>query len=112
MSVTSQAAQVVISVIPIVGIAMGSIVVFFYLLWSHKEKVLLISRDRYEPLHVDLDTFSLLAGILLSAVGGVLTVLLAALEGLKYGLLGGLIPLGLGTGLLFFYRIRNRRNRG
>ena len=29
------AAQVIIAIIPIVGIVMGSVVIFFYLLWHH-----------------------------------------------------------------------------
>ncbi len=109
MSFPSVAAQVVISVIPIVGIVMGSVVVFFYLLWSHKEKVLLIERGAYTPNRIELDTFALLTGILLGGVGTVLTALFIAKDGLGYGILGGLIPLALGIGLLVFYGIRSRR---
>ena len=110
MSVPSVAAQVVMSVIPIVGIVMGCVVVFFYLLWSHKEKVLMIERGAYRPNAIELDTFSLLTGILLSGVGGVLTALFIVKDGLQYSLLGGLIPLALGIGLLVFYGIRSRRS--
>lgn len=110
MSVPSVAAQVVVSVIPIVGIVMGSVVVFFYLLWNHKEKMLLIQSGAFEPSHLDLDTFCLLAGLLLVGVGGALLVLLILMDGLAYSLLGGLIPLALGAGLLLFYGIRSRRS--
>ncbi|MBL8967368.1 MAG: hypothetical protein JNG85_10175 [Spirochaetaceae bacterium] len=108
MQQPSEAAQVIISVIPIVGIVMGSVVVFFYLLWNHKEKRLMIERGIYEPLRLDLDTFALLAGLLLGLVGLVLSVLFLAMDGVAYSLLGGLIPLALGAGLLCFHGMRSR----
>jgi len=36
---TYNAVRVIISIIPIVGIVMGSVVVFFYLLWNHKRRI-------------------------------------------------------------------------
>lgn len=111
MPTTTPAAQVVISVIPIVAIAMGSVLVFFYLLWAHKEKMLLIARDAYVQPGFDLEVFALLAGILLVAVGVVLTALFVAIEGLAYDLLGGLVPLSLGAGLLAFYALRRRAEK-
>ena len=103
---TSQAAQVIISIIPIVGIVMGSVVVFFYLLWNHKRRTLLIKAGQYKRPNFDLLTFSLLAGLLLSTVGLSLTVFLSIALGVNLGLLGGIIPLAVGTGLLAYYRIR------
>jgi uncharacterized membrane protein len=110
MSVPSVAAQIVISVIPIVAIVMGCVVVFFYLLWSHKEKVLMIERGVYRPGAIEIETFALLTGILLTGVGAVLTALFAAKDGFAYSLLGGLIPLALGIGFLVFFGIRSRRS--
>jgi len=103
---TSQAAQVIISIIPIVGIVMGSVVVFFYLLWNHKRRTLLIKAGQYQRPTFDLLTFSLLTGLLLGSVGLALTVFLAIALGVSFGLLGGIIPLAAGIGLLAYYRIR------
>jgi hypothetical protein len=102
----SSAAQVVISVIPIVGIVMGSVVVFFYLLWQHRRRTLLIKAGIYTKSEFDLLPFSLLAGLLLTCVGISLTVFLALFRGLDYSLLGGIIPLSIGIGLLVFYGIK------
>jgi hypothetical protein len=103
---TSTAAQVIISIIPIVGIVMGSTVVFFYLLWNHKRKILLIQVQHYDPPEFDLLSFSLLTGLLLSSVGISLTVFLALALGVNFGLLGGIIPLAMGIGLLIYYGIK------
>jgi hypothetical protein len=106
MGQTSSAAQIIIAVIPIVGIVMGSLVVFFYLLWNYKWKKLLVQAGQYRDPEFDLRSFSLLTGLLLGSVGITLTVFLAVIQGAGYALLGGLIPLSAGTGLLIFYGIK------
>jgi len=108
MGTASEAAQVLIALIPIVGIVMGSIVVFFYLLWNHRRKSLLI-RQGIKPENVfDLDSFSLLGGLLNLGVGFVITVFFLIKEGWSYGLLGGLIPLSIGLSLSAFFFIRKK----
>lgn len=103
---SSAAAQVIVSIIPIVGIVMGAVVIFFYLLWSYKKTSLLIKAGLYQKNDFDLMSFSLLAGILLFCVGLTLTVFLAIFQGAGFGLMGGLIPLAIGTALLIYYGIR------
>jgi hypothetical protein len=103
---SSAVARVIIAIIPIVGIIMGSVVVFFYLLWNHIRKTLLIKSGQYNKPDFDLLSFSLLAGLLLGSVGISLTLFLAIAQGLDYGLLGGIIPLSIGIGLLIYYRIK------
>jgi len=101
-----EAAKVIIAIIPIVGIFMGSIVIFFYLLWNHRRRTLLIKAGLYAKPEFNLQSFSLLSGLLLASVGITLTIFLSvAVEEVSYGLLGGLIPLSMGVGLLAFYII-------
>ena len=108
--ITSAAAQVLVAIIPIVGIVMGSVVVFFYLLWVHRQRTLLIKAGHFNRPSFDLHSFSLLTGLLLGSVGLTLTVFLAVVTGPTYGLLGGIIPLSMGIGLLAYYVIsRNER---
>ena len=105
--ISSAAAQVLIAIIPIVGIVMGTVVIFFYLLWNHRRRTLLIKAGHYHQSEFDLLSFGLLAGLLLSSVGLTLTVFLAVFTGPSYGLLGGLIPLSMGIGLLVYYGIKH-----
>ncbi|WP_318664315.1 hypothetical protein [Treponema sp.] len=104
-TITSESAQIIISIIPIIGIAIGGIVVFFYILWHHHEVKLRIINGTYKTHTFDLQTFSLLTGLLLTGIGLMLTILFACLEGASYVLLGGLIPFSLGVCLLIFYKI-------
>ncbi len=106
MSGTSIAAQVIIALIPIVGIVLGSVVVVFWLLWNHRERKLLIQQGAWTPSRFDVETVSLLSGLLLSAVGIVLTILILLVDGIGYPLLGGLVPLSAGVSLLIFVRFR------
>jgi len=107
----SAAAQVIVSVIPIVGIVMGSLVLFFFLYWNHRQKILLIEKGMYVKPIFDLDAFSLFAGLILTCIGGVLVAFFLILEGFTYPVLGGLIPLSLGVGFLVFYIIRAHSGR-
>lgn len=109
--ISSSAAQVLIAIIPIAGIVMGAVVVFFYLLWSHRRKTLLIKAGHYSRPAFDLLSFSLLAGLLLGSVGLTLTVFLALVASPTYGLLGGIIPLAMGIGLLAYYGIKRSDRR-
>lgn len=113
MDVTSAAAQVIIAVIPIVGIFMGSVVIFFHLFWNHRRRILLIKAGIYSKPEFNLLSFSLLSGLLLTTVGIALTVLLVIILGASYGLLGGIIPLAMGLGLLVYYILkRNETTAG
>ena len=102
----SAAAQVIIAIIPIVGIVMGSVVIFFYLLWNHRRRTLLIKAGQYQPPSFDFLSFSLLAGLLLASVGIAMTIFLIIAAGAGYGLLGGIIPLACGAALLGFYFLK------
>ncbi|WP_428770975.1 hypothetical protein V1L52_03780 [Treponema sp. HNW] len=99
------AAQIIVSVIPIVGIVIGGTVIFFYLLWRHMQIKLLIKSGSYKPVRFNVGLFALLTGILLTGVGLVLTVLIWIIEGFSYPLLGGLVPFIIGICLVVFYKV-------
>ncbi len=103
--IVSPAAQVIVSIIPIVGICFAASIIFFALLWKHHENVMLIQKDSYNPPKIDLRNFSLLLGLCLVGVGIVLSLMFVLLKHLSWGLLGGLIPLAVGVMLLLFHRI-------
>ncbi|MBQ5781729.1 MAG: hypothetical protein IIW10_07310 [Spirochaetaceae bacterium] len=109
MIATSPAAQVIIAIIPIVGIVIGGTIVFFYLLWRHREIMMLIKTSAYAPVKFNWVLFSLLASLLLLLVGLALTILFAVLDGFSYSLLGGTVPLSLGVGLLIFYIVAAKK---
>jgi hypothetical protein len=106
----SSVAQVIIAIVPMVGLVVSSVLVFFYLLWHHRRKILLIKAGQYHNKDFDVLSFSLLAGLLLASVGAGLTVFFVVIDA-GYGLLGGIIPLAIGAGLLAFYFIKRGEHR-
>jgi hypothetical protein len=110
----STAAQVIVTIIPIVGIVMGCGVVFFYLLWKFQAKKSMIEKGIYKKTEFDIDTFSLFAGLILTGIGLSLLIFFYMKQGLSYGILSGLIPFSVGVSLIVFFilRIRVFKNNG
>ncbi len=109
-NIPSAAAQVLIMVIPIVGIVMGSVVVFFYLLWRHKQNMMMIEKGLRPPSTFNLLSFSLVAGLVTTCVGFVLSIFFVLTDGASYSLLGGLMPLAIGMSLLAYYLLRHNES--
>lgn len=105
-SISSNAAQILISLIPIVGIVMGSVVIFFYLLWNHRQKMKIIEKGIYKENDFNIDVFSILAGLILLTIGISLVVFFLIKEGFSYGVLSGLIPFSIGISFIIFFVIR------
>lgn len=101
----STVAQILITVLPIVAVVTLGVLLFFFMLWRHREIMCLIKMNNYTPHIFNFKVFSLLAGIVLTAIGLVLSFVFFLAGRNVYSLLGGLIPLALGIGLLTFYVI-------
>lgn len=107
MNEPAAAAQVMITIIPIVGIVTGGAVIFFFLLWRHRQRMELIKQGKQPIDPIDLRTFSMLAGLVSGAVGFVLTIFIMVKDGATYSLLGGLIPLSVGVSLVVFSMLKS-----
>ena len=107
----SAAAQIIVTIIPIVGIVMGSVVIFFFLLWNYKQKKLLIEKGLYRKMEFDMMSFSLFSGLLLLSIGAGLVVFFLMKDGFGYSVLGGIIPLCIGAGLTIFFIINILRKK-
>lgn len=92
-----------ITVIPIVGIAVGGFVICMHLLLAHKEKMRMIENNFQFTTPVDLELLSLFTGLVLTGVGLSLSLFFLIKSGIDYALLSGLIPLSTGISLIVFY---------
>lgn len=101
----STIAQVIISLMPIVGIVVGGVCLFFFLLWHHHEVKLQIKTGLFTPVKTDYKAVSLLAGLLLTCVGAIMTIVLGILAKISYSILGGALPFAVGISLLLFYKL-------
>ncbi len=105
MTSLTPAAQVLLSLIPIVGIVVSAVILFFTILWRHRENKLRMIQHTYKEPKINLQVFSLLTGLCLTGIGIVLTLIFALIQGLSYSLLGGLVPLALGIMFIIFYKL-------
>lgn len=107
----SVAAQVIVSLIPIVGIGCAAILAFFAFLWRHLENKTRIEKGTYSPKNFNMEAFSFLLGLCLTGIGIVLSVLFILLDGVSLTAIAGLIPLSLGVALLIFYKCYPRQDK-
>lgn len=105
MTQACPAAQVIIALVPIIGIVFSAFVIFFAVLWKHTEIKLRISKNTYTPPVFDWKIFSLFSGLCLVGVGFAISLVFILISGVTYALLGGLIPLVLGIMILAFYKM-------
>ncbi|MBQ9205240.1 MAG: hypothetical protein IJ158_00825 [Treponema sp.] len=108
--ITSPAAQVIFALIPIVGITIGGVVIFFALLWAHHERKQRIASGEKPKLNYNFKAATLLIGLLLTGIGAMLSLFFALFAGISPTLLGGLIPFTIGICLLLFYRLYDWKN--
>lgn len=99
------AAQIIISLVPIVGVSLAAVLIFFALLWRHIENKLRIQKGTYSPIKFNMETFSLFLGLILVGIGSVLSLLFIMITGFTWGLMSGLLPLGVGISLLVYYNL-------
>ena len=103
MNTISTAAQIIVTIIPIVGIIAGAVVIFTSIYLNHKQKMMMIEKGIHRKINFDLEAFSLFTGLLLLSIGLCLTIFFGVKEGVGYSLLSGIIPLSCGAGLLVYY---------
>ncbi len=104
------AAAVIISIVPLLGVIFGAVLLFFFFLWQYRFRKELIRAGQYQPrLWEHLRVISLLIGSIASSIGLPMFLLFWAIDGVSYSMLGGLIPLFSGLGMLAFYFISGKK---
>ena len=103
---TDPVAQILLSLVPLVGIIAGMVVLIIFIRHYYATRRQMIEAGRFPtPTIQYLRSLALLGGILAISSGLPLTLLFLVVEGISYPLLGGLIPLFAGIGLLIFFSL-------
>jgi hypothetical protein len=99
----SEAAQILVTIIPIVGIVMGAVVLFLYLIFNHRQRMLMIEKGQFRRLVIDYQALALLTGLLTLGIGLSLTVFFYFKDGFAYSVLSGLhTSVGRNKSCVFF----------
>ncbi len=107
---SSPAVQIMITVIPIFGIAVGGFVICMHLFLYHRQRMAMLEKNMNINITIDMELLSLFTGLVLTCVGIALTIFFTIKSGIDYSLLSGLIPLATGIALLAYYMIYSERN--
>lgn len=100
----SQAAEVLIALLPIVSVLAVGVLYFFYMLWEFRKARMLIEKGKSPPPS-RFNERLLLIGIVALCVGVGLLIYFLLKGGLSDALLGGIIPTATGVGIIIYYRI-------
>lgn len=108
----SSAPEIILSLVPLLGVVFGCVLLFFFLLWQYRIRRELIRSGQHQPMFVaNIRVISLLIGLLGIAAGLPMTLLFILIEGVSYALLGGLLPFFAGIGFLVFYAMTRSQAR-
>ncbi|MCZ8156657.1 MAG: hypothetical protein O9264_11090 [Leptospira sp.] len=97
--------NVILYLVPNLGIIFGTTLLFFLFLWIHRQKMALIQTGQYKPWSFDLRTYSFFLGLLLTFTGFALSFVFILVLGISFAMLGGIIPFAIGLGLLTYYKL-------
>ncbi len=101
--------NIIIALIPVIGIIAGSIVIGNFVKSYFDYKKYLIENGWYKPADLNLlRQLLLLLGFVSMFTGIPLTLVFYLVNGISYSILGGLIPLFSGVGIIFFYIYSSR----
>jgi hypothetical protein len=104
----SETAQVLIAILPLASVMILGILTFFFMLWDHKKRMLVIQKGG-TPAPRNIDDRLLLLGIVSLFIGVGLTVFMSIYNGFKPPLLGGMIPTLTGAAIITYYMIVHRK---
>jgi hypothetical protein len=105
----SETAQVLIAILPLASVLVLGILVFFFMLWDHEKKVLIINKGG-TPQPRNIDDKLLLLGIVSIFIGAGLIIFSAIYNGFTSSLLGGIIPFAAGTGIVTHFMVKHRKS--
>jgi|GEM_PF-2588252 len=106
---STQAVQIMITIIPLLGIIVGGVVICMHLFLSHRQRMMMLEKNININISIDIELLSLFTGLLLICVGIALSIFFLIRSGIDYAMLSGIIPLAVGIALFSFYFIYSGR---
>ncbi len=107
----STSAQIIMSVVPILGVICSCVVLVVFIRWYFRFQTHLLKEGQYKgSVHVDeLNAHSLLLllGIVSSFLGLPIGILFYMVNGVSYSVLNGIIPFFSGLGMITYYILRS-----
>ncbi len=110
----SLVAQILLASLPLAALVLVGALAFFWMLWDHQRRLMIISRGQTPPPRMPPERLRL-TGFVLLFVGGALILFFWATRGMGQPMLIGVVPAAAGAGIVV-YQWRTRggtaRDRG
>lgn len=104
----SGASQIILAVVPIVGVLFGGFLFFSLFYFYHKQKTLMIEKGIYRPVHFNWSLIFIVTGFIIGMSGMAITVVFLINGATGYELLGGGIPLAIGFSIVLSYFLSHK----
>jgi hypothetical protein len=102
-------AQVLIAILPLASVLVLGVLVFCFMLWDHRKKIIIINKGG-TPQPRNIDDKLLLLGIVAIFTGAGLIVFSAIYSGFTPSLLGGIVPFTAGAGVVTHYAVTHGKS--
>jgi hypothetical protein len=106
----SEASQIILSLVPLIGVLFGTFLFFSLFYFYHKQKMLMIEQKLYKPIRLNWSLIMVLAGFIIFLAGVAITLVFILNRDFGHELLGGLIPFAVGLAILLTYFVSNKVN--
>jgi hypothetical protein len=104
-------AQILLAALPLAALVLVGALVFFWMLWDHQRRLMIISRGGSPPLRLRPERLTL-TGVVSLFVGGTLVLFFWVTRGGGEAMLVGVVPAAAGAGILVYQRLaRGGRDR-
>ncbi len=110
--IMSNAAQIILAVVPIIGVLFGAALFFSLFYFYHKQKMLMIEKEIYKPLRLNWNLIFIVSGFIFMLSGVAITVVFIINGSTGYELLGGGVTLGVGVAIILSYILSSKVSGG
>ena len=107
-SLPSEASQIILSIVPIIGVLFGSLLFLSLFYFFQKQKMLLIEKGIYKPMNLNWNLIFIVTGFIIAFSGLVITIVFLINKAYGFELLAGGLPLGIGIAIILSYLLSNK----
>ncbi len=100
----SLVAQILLASLPLAALVLVGVLVFFWMLWDHKRRLMIIARGGTPPPRLRPERL-MLTGFILLFVGGALILFFRATQGTGQPMLIGVVPAAAGAAIVVYQRL-------
>jgi Flp pilus assembly protein TadB len=97
-------AQILLASLPMAALVLVGVLLFFWMFWDHKRRLMIIARGGVPPPHVRPERLTL-TGFILLFVGAAIIFFFGVTQGAGQPMLIGVVPAAVGAAIVVYQRL-------